>query len=265
MSSTVNKTYTPIENIRSHSKQPSGTPVNDLDKNAFLNLLVTQMRYQDPLNPTTDREFLAQMAQFTALEQMQNLNQNFAFAQGTALIGKGVQATIGNPLTSEMELVEGVVEGVRQKNGKTFLVVGNKEVPVDKVKQVIDHIDWSYQDPFSFIGKIVQVQLPIKEGEEKQVFEGVVEHIQMKEGEPYLVVSDQLFSLEDVHGVVENTSLVGKWIEVDVKHKETGEAIRKQLKIDAVRLIQDQVILISGEHEFNMKEIHKILNQSKTQ
>lgn len=45
-----------------------------LDKNAFLELLITQLRYQDPLNPKDNGEFLAQMAQFTALEQMQNLN-----------------------------------------------------------------------------------------------------------------------------------------------------------------------------------------------
>lgn len=46
----------------------------ELDKHAFLELLVTQLRYQDPLNPKDNGEFLAQMAQFTALEQMQNLN-----------------------------------------------------------------------------------------------------------------------------------------------------------------------------------------------
>ncbi len=50
---------------------------NDLDKNAFLRLLTTQLANQDPLNPIEDREFIAQLAQFGSLEQMQNLNKTF--------------------------------------------------------------------------------------------------------------------------------------------------------------------------------------------
>lgn len=53
-----------------------------LGRNAFLNLLVTQLQHQDPTQPQADGEFLAQLAQFSQLEQLQQLNQKF-----DALIG----------------------------------------------------------------------------------------------------------------------------------------------------------------------------------
>ncbi|HHY90639.1 MAG TPA: hypothetical protein GX503_03155, partial [Clostridiales bacterium] len=59
----------------------TSTPNNQLDKNSFLKLLVAQLRYQDPLNPMNDQEFIGQMAQFSTLEQIQNLNQTMEKSQ----------------------------------------------------------------------------------------------------------------------------------------------------------------------------------------
>jgi len=58
----TNKQYTPPPNAKPHE--------NVLGKDAFLKLLVTQLQYQDPLSPMEDREFIVQLAQFSALEQM---------------------------------------------------------------------------------------------------------------------------------------------------------------------------------------------------
>jgi len=80
---------------------------NTLGKDAFLNLLITQMRYQDPLSPLDNQAFVAQMAQFSALEQMQNLNDKLGAevmlssslnnSTATSLIGRQVRTT-GNSL-----------------------------------------------------------------------------------------------------------------------------------------------------------------------
>lgn len=59
---------------REHYVEKKNDFASNMDKDMFLELLVAQMRNQDPLNPMEDREFIAQMAQFSSLEEMQNLN-----------------------------------------------------------------------------------------------------------------------------------------------------------------------------------------------
>ena len=67
------------------TSNPSSSASQDtLGRDAFLNLLVTQLQHQDPTQPQADGEFLAQLAQFSALEQLQSLNQKIAAL--TALI-----------------------------------------------------------------------------------------------------------------------------------------------------------------------------------
>lgn len=62
---------------REYDPEKSNQNSSALDKDAFLRLLVTQLSNQDPLSPMEDREFIAQMAQFSSLEQMQNLNDSY--------------------------------------------------------------------------------------------------------------------------------------------------------------------------------------------
>ena len=121
---------------------PSGTTTSDaysaLGKDEFLQLLVTQMQYQDPLNPTSDTEFIAQMAQFSSLEQMQNLNNSFSKFRAYELVGKDVVGDI-NGVT-----VEGIVDAIRiQNDGKTYAVIGDTQLEVDKIDKIKNNNDIS--------------------------------------------------------------------------------------------------------------------------
>lgn len=78
-----NTYYYNFENTNNKVEEDSNDSM--LGKDAFLNLLVTQLRNQDPLNPMEDKEFIAQMAQFSTLEQIQNLNTNLQSSQNAIL------------------------------------------------------------------------------------------------------------------------------------------------------------------------------------
>ena len=103
-----------------------------LGKDQFLQLLITQLRHQDPINPVEDKEFIAQLAQFSSLEQMQNLNTTMSdlmlaqqkltsLAQATQMIGKEVEL-----YTQEGESIFGRVTGVQFKAGWPQIMVGGK-------------------------------------------------------------------------------------------------------------------------------------------
>ena len=94
-------------------------PTKVLGQDDFLQLLVTQMRNQDPMSPMADTEFIAQMAQFTTLEQSKQMSADMAdirsqtsFQQGVGLLNQQVTVQVGEeaPMTgivTELKMVEG--------------------------------------------------------------------------------------------------------------------------------------------------------------
>lgn len=118
-------------------KTGAGKANDTLGKDAFLNLLITQMRYQDPLEPTTNEDFLAQMAQFSSLEQMTNLNTSVQLTQANGLIDKYIVADTIDELTGRRTEVIGIVDGVMLKQGVPYLYVGDKEVALSDVSTVV--------------------------------------------------------------------------------------------------------------------------------
>lgn len=103
-----------------------------LGKDEFLNLLVTQLQYQDPLEPSSDTEFIAQMAQFSSLEQMQNLNDSFATYQAFSMVGKYATANYGT------DTIEGYIENVVNAGNETYAVIDGNNVNIEDIYKVTD-------------------------------------------------------------------------------------------------------------------------------
>jgi len=137
----INTNYT-YQAADSRSTEPKNVKI--LGKDDFLKLLVTQLRYQDPTSPVDDKEFIAQLAQFSSLEQMQNLSQTLqlmmesqqhltALAQATAMIGKTVEI-----FSNEGESLFGRVTGVQFKNGWPELVVNGKLYDFTEIVSIME-------------------------------------------------------------------------------------------------------------------------------
>lgn len=99
----------------------------NLGKDDFLKLLITQLRYQDPTNPMKDKEFIAQMAQFSALEQMTNMSKSFEKLSSSLeirkdldLLGKVIKFQHGDG-----EIVEGRVTNIKAGAIPQVMVNGN--------------------------------------------------------------------------------------------------------------------------------------------
>ena len=105
-----------------------------LGKEAFLQLLVTELSNQDPLNPMDDREFIAQLVQLSTLEQMTSLNTGLEILQliqATGFVGKGVEA-----LTLDGSHVVGTVTEVKFTGSEPLLIVEDTAITLDEVISV---------------------------------------------------------------------------------------------------------------------------------
>ncbi len=107
------------------------TPKTELGKNEFMQILVAQLSNQDPLNPASDTEFIAQLAQFSALEQMQAINTSTSVTQAYNLMNKHVLAEWVDKESGADMAFSGEVVGVMMKNGLPYLMVHNNTTGAD--------------------------------------------------------------------------------------------------------------------------------------
>lgn len=109
-----------------------------LGKDDFLRILITQLQHQDPIAPVEDKEFIAQMAQFSSLEQITNLSTQFnrlstvlSAGQGLQLLGRQVE------INNNGNLVTGVVDSVTVSD-EPHVVVNNSSYHVDTINRILN-------------------------------------------------------------------------------------------------------------------------------
>lgn len=111
---------------------------NELDKQDFLNLLVAQMKYQDPLEPQSNTEYVTQLATFTQVEATENMAYTAENLQASALVGKTVIMRPTNSITGETSYVTGVVDYMMKEGSNVYLSVGGALYNLDDLYTVAE-------------------------------------------------------------------------------------------------------------------------------
>jgi flagellar basal-body rod modification protein FlgD len=136
------KTEMQVDTLNKTLKKDGREPVKVMGKDEFLKLLVTQLQHQDPTKPMEDREFIAQMAQFSSLEQMLNMNNsmekfvsNLSFQGSYDLLGREVSVeTLG--ADGEMGVVSGTVDAVSRNETGAMVTINGQKYPISSVTRV---------------------------------------------------------------------------------------------------------------------------------
>lgn len=135
-------------NYIAQSNQPTREVNNQLGKDEFLKILIVQLQNQDPLNPMEDKDFIAQMAQFSTLEQMQNMGKDFQSLKAMNLVGKMIYGEIDLENSSQVIPVLGRVDSVTFNNGRMYLQVGGYSLSLEDLKMVFSEDEAKQiQDP----------------------------------------------------------------------------------------------------------------------
>ncbi len=213
----VGSTFTPQTN----SAYDKGVaPSDELYKDEFMTLLLTQMQYQDPLNPLGNAEFLSQLSQFSQLEQLYNVNQNIQklvssqdsvtnslltnlLGKTVKIEGKNIQLTDSAGLNLSYELMD----RAQKVTITIYDAKGNKIKSIEKINQEggLHEILWDGTDE---AGKAVAegnytFEVTAYNGEEsiwvKPYMEGLVEGISFSEASgPVVLVDDQKVPISQI-------------------------------------------------------------------
>ncbi|WP_069997456.1 flagellar hook assembly protein FlgD [Cellulosilyticum sp. I15G10I2] len=244
------------------------TTKQELDKDAFMNLLVTQMKYQDPLNPMDNQQMMAQLAQFSALEQMTNVAQTVEKQFANGMIGKHVSYQYTDSDTGQTQYLIGKVDYVKINSGETLIGIGDKEIKVKDVKQVLDPaVIQANTSAFELIEKTIQGLTKEKNSqgaEEEVIVEGEVLGVKMKDEQPYLIIGtgEGLIEIDfnNVQNIVDKPTITGRIVTATIKD-ESGEEQTIQGLAEYIKIKKEGTYVYVDGQFIAFEDIHTIANK----
>lgn len=133
----------------SESLSSSSDDNSVVDSDTFLTLLVAEMQNQDPLEPTSNTEWVSQYATFTQVEQMSEMCDSMDLIRANSLVGKEVIMKVTSESTGETSYVRGTVDYVVMEDGEPLLVIGENKYSIDDLDTVASEEYFDAYDKYS--------------------------------------------------------------------------------------------------------------------
>ena len=120
-----------------------------VDSDTFLTLLVAEMQNQDPLEPTSNTEWVSQYATFTQVEQIGEMRDSMDILRANSMVGKEVIMAVTSVSTGETNYVRGTVDYVTIENGEPYLVINEEKYSIDDLDSVASEEYFTAYDKYS--------------------------------------------------------------------------------------------------------------------
>lgn len=146
-------------NVTEKKKEDKANPVNE---DMFLQLLVAEMKYQDPMEPTSNTEWISQYATFTQVQKQSDMQQSLKQMEANNLVGKQVIMKSVNSATGETKFVSGQVDYMYVENGEIYLSINDKLFDIKELDTVVDKEYMNAITLATTFGEMVK-KLPLKE------------------------------------------------------------------------------------------------------
>ena len=252
-----------------------------ISQDTFLKLLVAEMSNQDPLEPTSNTEFIAQLAQFSTMSYLQDSSKYSFATYATSLVGKTVSASKFEG--TDLVMVTGVVESVKFQNNSYIVTIDGEEFDISKVTIIADGgtsgssgsvtTEESLQDKIIKASQMVGMYAWVKSGGQNadgsdKVVQGFIESITVLDGEVKIVINGTAYSIEDIDEITYATlvdeagditsasHMIGMYALVNTgEQDEDGNNIYIRGMIDAVKVEEGVIKVVVGGKAYGLEHI----------
>jgi len=214
------------------AKKAVRKPSNELNKDDFLKLMLAQMKNQDPMNPMQSHEMAAQLAQFTSLEQLFNVNQNLEGLkkqadpsikfQALSFLGKSVKADSRQILKDDgphpQDLRFNLLDGAQDVTIKISDEIGNdvQTIKLSNLKKGLNSVSWNGLDSDNrptkggrYFASFEAIGNNGKKIGVETATHGVITGVNYTKEGPMLLVGNQRVRLQDVQEIVDDSNGAG--------------------------------------------------------